>query len=54
MTGKDEVFIEMIEFALEWGFVPSSKDMKKYNRLVEVRKKKLCKNAKDECEEDDQ
>jgi hypothetical protein len=38
MTGKDEVFIDMIEFALDWGFVPSSKDMKKYNRLIERRR----------------
>lgn len=38
MTGKDEVFVDMIEFALSWGFAPSSKQMKKYNELIERRR----------------
>lgn len=38
MTGKEEAFIDMIEFALDWGFSPSGKDMEKYNRLIERRR----------------
>lgn len=38
MTGKDEVFIDMIEFALDWGYKPSEKKMKKYHELIERRR----------------
>ena len=38
MTGKDEVFIDMIEFALDWGFRPSKKQMDKYYVLIQRRK----------------
>lgn len=38
MSGKEEAFIDMIEFALDWGFKPSCKDMEKYNRLIERRR----------------
>lgn len=55
MTGKDEVFIDMIEFAVDWGFKPSAKQMKKYNALIErgslddlhSKKAKIRKQAKD-------
>ena len=55
MTGKDEAFIDMIEFALDWGFRPSTKQMNKYNELIERRrlddlhskKAKIRKQAKD-------
>ena len=38
MTSKEEAFIEMIEFALDWGFKPSKKQIDKYNELIERRK----------------
>jgi hypothetical protein len=55
MTGKDTVFIDMIEFALDWGFCPSAKQMNKYHELIERRilddlhskKTKIRKQAKD-------
>lgn len=38
MTGKDEAFIDMIEFALDWGFKPSKKQMNKYYDLIKRRR----------------
>ena len=38
MTGKDEAFIDMIEFAVDWGFTPSKEKMKKYHELIERRR----------------
>ena len=38
MTGKDEAFIDMIEFVIDWGFHPSTEQMKKYQKLIERRR----------------
>lgn len=38
MTGKDTVFIDMIEFALDWGFKPPKKQMDRYFYLIKRRR----------------
>ena len=38
MSGKEEAFIDMIEFALDWGFKPSKKEMDKYFDLIKRRR----------------
>lgn len=38
MTDKEEAFIDMIEFALDWGFKPSKKQMDRYFDLIQRRK----------------
>ena len=38
MSGKDKAFIDMIEFAIDWGFNPSKKQMDKYYDLIQRRK----------------
>ena len=38
MSGKDAAFIDMIEFALDWGFKPSKKQMDRYFDLIKRRR----------------